>query len=515
MRLTAKCLKKPPFYVTTPIFYANAKPHIGHLYTALLADAQVRFQSLRGAPAVLSTGTDEHGLKIQRAAERLKVTPQRFVDDLSLDYRRLFERFGVNHSDFVRTTEPRHRATVRAFWNRITHAGLIEKAAHKGWYCVADETFLTDAQIDPDSSTSLESGHSVEWTEEENYVFKIGPFKESIKKWLVEENVVYPSIFANSLMNVLESGNELNVLSVSRPRKRLNWGIPVPGDESQVIYVWLDALANYSTTGFWPADVHLIGKDILKFHAIYWPAFLMAAERPLPKKIVVHSHWMVDNRKMSKSTGNVIDPAAVAGEIGSEEGLRFFLLREGVLHSDGNFSRVKLTRILNAELANTLGNLLNRVTSKAVNPDQSFPAFKSHLLNKYSNEEVRDLCGSLEVLRRKVEGHYAEWEYYKGVDLVMDCLRKTNNYLTVEEPWELRKRPDEAERLDFVLGAAMESLRICGILLQPIIPNLAKQLLDKLSVNDRMWKHASFPSHIKDDVQLQSTKLALFHKIKS
>ena len=385
-----------------------------------------------------------------------------------------------------------------------------------------DETFLTDKQTDVRDGTriSLESGHQVEWAEEDNYVFNLGAFRKEVKQWLDANDVIRPRLFRGHLSAFLDKEDGDFQLSVSRSKARLKWGIPVPGDESQVVYVWLDALANYLTAatraakeGCWPADVHLIGKDILKFHCVYWPAFLMAAGLELPRAVRVHSHWQVDGAKMSKSKGNVVDPRDVINRYGVD-GLRYFLLREGVPHSDGNYSEAKMVGYLNAELANTLGNLLSRCTAKGVNINQEYVIVDAELLDKKCSEQGKKLLLDLETLADTVGSHYAEFEYYKGVDAIMAMLRDTNGFVQDEKPWELKKT--DLERLDCVLHVTCECLRVAGVLLQPLTPTLATNLLDKLNVDEeeRLWKNAR-PGVINRTRPLSQEKTVLYNRIKA
>jgi methionyl-tRNA synthetase len=303
-------------FITTPIFYVNGNPHIGHIYTALLADASHRWELLKAGKDAdstafkLLTGTDEHGVKVQTAALKAGLQPQEFVDQNSQKFRQLFQKFGIANTDFVRTTEERHKKAVTAFWHKLSSKGYIEKACYEGWYSTIDECFYSEKDVEVVNGSkemiAKETKNPVEWIKEDNYMFDIGKFYEPLKDWL-NSGVIQPDNFLSMALTALRPNEKL---SVSRDSRRLQWGIPVPGDNSQTIYVWLDALVNYLTAaGYpnsdyknaWPPNVQIIGKDILKFHAIYWPAFLMAAELPLPKKLFVHSHWLVDGRKMSKA----------------------------------------------------------------------------------------------------------------------------------------------------------------------------------------------------------------------
>ena len=502
-------LKK--YFITTPIFYVNAKPHLGHVYSVLLADAQNRFQKLRrnsSKESFFTTGTDEHGLKIQQAAEKQQKTPKDFCDQVSSEFQSTFQNFNVHNDDFIRTTDERHIKTVQEFWKNIN--GFLQKKSYSSWYCVQDETFLTEHQIDKSKMVSLESGHPVEWAEEENYVFPLEKFRPQVQKWV--ENSVYPVKFRSNLSGLLSE--TLPDLSVSRSSSRLQWGIPVPEDPSQTIYVWLDALINYLTVvGYpnmkiWPPDCHVIGKDILKFHAIYWPSFLLAANLELPRKILCHSHWTVNEEKMSKSKGNVVDPNSVAEEFATHEGLRYFLLRQGVPHSDGNYVQDQLVNYINNDLANILGNLLNRLTSKGVNLNQNFYP----ICTEFKSQEAEDLVKSLENLVDKVEIHFENFEFYRGIEEIMDTLRKVNFYVQAEEPWELKKL-QKYEELGQVLNLSLNALRICGILLQPIIPGLSDKLLTKLNVEERSFHNAKLLSQYNELHDLNPDKVTLFKKI--
>lgn len=311
----------------------------------MVADAFHRFQQLQGhKETIFSSGTDEHGLKIQRAAESLGIEPQLFCDEISEKFEKLCDTFSASNTHFIRTTDQQHKKVVQQFWTRLEDSGNIYKSKYQGWYCASDEAFATNVEdVTVDGATkkvSTESRNEVEWVEEENYMFKLSQFQEPLLKWLNETpKVIIPELFHSLIKQEVSRG--LQDLSISRPSKRIGWAIPVPNDDSQTIYVWLDALVNYLTVSgypdkkMWPPDLQVIGKDILKFHAIYWPAFLMAAGLEPPKRILCHSHWTIDNLKMSKSKGNVVDPFKKASEV-SPEGFRYFLLRQALPHSDGS-----------------------------------------------------------------------------------------------------------------------------------------------------------------------------------
>ncbi|XP_013097578.2 methionine--tRNA ligase, mitochondrial [Stomoxys calcitrans] len=509
------------YYVTTPIFYVNAAPHIGHLYSAVIADAICRYQKLLAkpespAPLVrLCTGTDEHGTKVQQAAASHSIPVDQYCNDISARYRNVFQQAVIQNNDFIRTTEQRHKKAVAHFWQTLNSRGHIYSANYQGWYCVSDETFLTDSQLRVEESTgerfSLESGHPAEWTEEKNYMFRLGNLQDDIIYWLKQGGKVKPLKFEKILFDMLSE--PLPDVSVSRPAQRVQWAIPVPEDPSQSIYVWLDALVNYLTSaGYpdpkfqscWPPKVQVIGKDILKFHGIYWPAFLIAAGLEPPQELFVHSHWTVDGQKMSKSKNNVVDPMEAA-ETYTMEGLRYFLLREGVPHSDGNYSSVKAMRILNAELADTMGNLLSRVCGKSLNPWQIYPRLHTaQLRDIMTTDTAKHLLEMLEQLKGKCTQHYDERNFYLVVDAVMSTLHAANSFFETSRPWELklktvtepakpsivhRAADENALKLETIMAMTMDTLRLCGIALQPILPAMSTRLLDKLSVpwSQRLW----------------------------
>uniref|UniRef100_A0A1B6G566 Methionine--tRNA ligase, mitochondrial n=1 Tax=Cuerna arida TaxID=1464854 RepID=A0A1B6G566_9HEMI len=520
--------KTTKYSITTPIFYVNSSPHIGHLYTALLADAAQRFQRLLGTKDILfMTGTDEHGAKIQQAASNAKAQPKAYCDEISSQYKELFHQFGVNYTHFIRTTDDAHVNAVHDFWNKLVSQGHIYEGQYAGWYCVADEAFLTDAQltekIAADGSkikVSADSGRPVEWTEENNFKFRLSSFQSDLLHWLKDERVVRPAKFHSELLAWVKDGVALQDVSVSRPAHRVHWAVPVPGHTDQTVYVWLDALVSYLTAAGYPDNLHswpprcqTLGKDILKFHGVYWPAFLIAAGLEPPACLTVHSHWTVDDEKMSKSLGNVVAPAEAA-QLFTAEGLRYFLLREGTLHSDANYNNEKVLRLLNAELADTLGNLLNRCCGKAVNPSQHFPAFIAQHFHQYCEHEARHLICLLEALPDEVEEHYSSFNYYRGVDVIVSALHEANRFFEAKQPWVLRRSAESTDHLNCVLHVTMETLRVCGIALQPIVPHMSQLLLDKLNIprTERLWEHMRTLS-VNDSTQLCSDNVVLYRRI--
>lgn len=521
------------FFITTPIFYVNAAPHIGHLYSAVIADAANRWHRFLCEDTLFSTGTDEHGLKVQQAAVLAKKQPEEYCHDISATFKNLFDHAAISYTHYVRTTEQMHKEVVQRIWKVLVEKGYIYRGEYKGWYCVTDEAFYPDSKVADhrDNSgnsikVSIETGNVVQSVSEENYLFRLSAFREPLLHWLERAGVITPAKFQNLVKSWIQEG--LEDLSVSRPSNRLQWGIPVPRDHTQTIYVWLDALFNYLTVsgypspGFvWPPTCHVIGKDILKFHAIYWPAFLLASGLPLPGEILCHSHWLADNVKMSKSKGNVMDPWKAMSDF-SVDGFRYFLLREGVPHSDGNYNTEKVVKMLNAELADTLGNLLNRCTSAAVNPAQVFPPLCLEAFTNKCGTEGKSLVERVSHLAETVPDHYSEYNFYKGLDEIMSCLRATNAFVQNQKPWTLTKDTGDAPLLNTIVHIAMESLRVCGLLLQPVTPNLSDQLLMKLGVPDSdrnvnslsCFHSISDGFSVYDNIPLPSKSLIIYAKVK-
>ncbi|KAF9418847.1 methionyl-tRNA synthetase [Podila epigama] len=536
-----------PFYITTPIFYVNAVPHVGHLHSAVLADTFKRYHELKGRKALLSTGTDEHGLKasylgtIQEAAEGAGLTPIELCDSVSHEFRKLFDVANVSYTTYIRTTEPRHAEAVKDIWNRLYEKGYIYKGRHEGWYSVSDEAFYPSTQVHTktDEKTgekytiATETGKLVQWTTEENYKFRLSAFSDKLLQWLDENpdgmlnkkhlqhnvSVAPMDVFVqsdieftqmtNALSNVqlwcqrVDIMNGLSDLSVSRPRSRLQWGIPIPGDDSHVMYVWMDALTNYLTvTGYpwkdmseankavsgWPADAHVVGKDILRFHAVYWPAFLMAAGLPLPKQIVAHAHWTQRKTKMSKSIGNVVDPFVAMKTFGTDT-IRFYLMNDGGLVDDADYSNELVHERYRKMLAGQLGNLLNRTVSKALNPSMQIPRQPS-LENAHGDDKA--LHFKLNVVAKAVDEAMTAYKTPQAIGAIFDVLAEVNAHFQSSAPWKLVKDPSQKDRLDTVLWYALESTRMAGILLQPFMPTKAAEILDRLNIrpDERTWDHA-------------------------
>ncbi|OCT67261.1 hypothetical protein XELAEV_18038545mg [Xenopus laevis] len=487
-----------PHLYTTPIFYVNAAPHLGHVYSALLADVQHRYSAMCGIESKLSTGTDEHGMKVQQAASALGLDPQTFCSTVSLQFRTIFDALDISYTDFVRTTEPRHIEAVRRFWMTLEEQGYIYKGTYEGWYCTSDEAFLSEGQTAEHTDfegnkirVSLESGHQVHWVSEENYMFRLSSLRPALLNWLQTEPV-HPAPFLKLVHHWLEE--ELPDLSVSRQRSRLSWGIPVPSDSSHVIYVWLDALVNYLTAaGYpnpqlapWGPSTHLLGKDILRFHAIYWPAFLIAAGLPPPQKLLVHSHWTSEGTKMSKSLKNVVDPSDCIRRY-TTDGLRYYLLRHGAPERDCDFTHRTARMLLNSELADALGGLLNRCTAPAINPMQHFPKFQYENFPVASRDQVHDLLGALQELPVEVDQWIKKFQVHKALECIDACVRRSNAFFQSQAPWKLQRGVEkEAALRDSVIYLTLEALRLYATLLHPAVPGLATVVLDRLGVPHKM-----------------------------
>ncbi|KAI2463378.1 tRNA synthetases class I (M)-domain-containing protein [Annulohypoxylon bovei var. microspora] len=493
--------KDKPYYVTTPIFYVNASPHVGHLYSMLIADVLKRWQVLKGNRAILSTGTDEHGLKVQRAADLQDVHPKALCDANSETFRDLAKKANVDNDAFIRTTSDEHKDAVEYFWARLRESGYIYEKKHEGWYCVSDETFYAESMVEKRISpltgkpfmASVETGNAVEWTEEQNYYFRLTAFRDRLLQFYTDnpQFVVPKNRFAEVISWVQ---NNLEDLSVSRPRSRLEWGIPVPDDPSQVIYVWVDALVNYITVagyplwtpGFesargWPADIHVVGKDIVRFHGVYWPALLMALDLPLPKCVLSHGHWLMSKQKMSKSLGNVVNPFFALDRWGVDT-MRYFLIYSGSIANDTDYSNEFIVERYKKGLQGGLGNLLNRVTQpKQWNVRKAVEEMRGNTSQKLP-DVITHQRNLLAAFVDKVEHHMEALNPSSALKEIMELVFETSVFISDAAPWKRSKEGDVTE-LNQIIFHAAESLRIAGILLQPFMPEKMSRLLDVLGVS--------------------------------
>jgi methionyl-tRNA synthetase len=483
----------------------------------VLTDILKRYQQLKGRPAILCTGTDEHGMKIQRAAEAADTDPQEFCDRVSQTFKLLASRANVANDHFIRTSDPAHKDAVQYAWDLLEKRGFIYQKKHEGWYSVSDETFYPESTIekrlDPITGrtfmASQETGKEVEWTSEMNYHFKLSAFKDKLLQFYDENpEWIVPASRAKDVYKAVESG--LEDLSVSRPTSRLTWGIRVPSDSTQTIYVWLDALINYITVaGYpnqhfydgslgWPADVHVIGKDILRFHCIYWPAFLLALDLPLPKQILTHAHWTLGAQKMSKSTGNVVNPFFALERFGDDV-MRFYLALEGGIADDADYGNQHIVKQYKKCLAGGLGNLVQRIAkpyvwsiAEAVSSCHGSSSGSEHVAG---SAEIRQV---IDGARGRVDAEFEKLNPRAALREVMEVVFETNRYITAAEPWNVVKA-EAAEggarpRTNEIIYHCAEAVRVVSILLLPYMPKKAAEVLDVLGVRGEMrtWDQAVF-----------------------
>ncbi len=470
------------FYVTTPIYYVNGTPHIGHAYTTILADVLTRYHRLFGESTWFLTGTDEHGLKVQQAAEAAGMEPKAYCDSMVGRFVALWDTLHIRYDRFIRTTDPDHVACVQEILKQLYDAGEIYSASYQGWYCVPDERFWTEKDLV--DGNCPDCGRPVIELEEENYFFRMSAYRE----WLIEHieaepDFIFPESRRNEVLGFLRQG--LGDLCISRPKSRLEWGIPLPFDPEYVTYVWFDALLNYITavreisppegeTAWWPADLHLIGKDIVTTHCVYWPTMLRAAGLPLPRRIAAHGWWLVEEEKMSKSRGNVVRPLELAERYGIDA-FRFFLMREMTVGLDRSFSEVDLIQRYNSDLANDLGNALNRVTTmigRYRSGQLPAPAESGAEEDELEKVAIR----TTDRVRREIE----ELALAAALDEIMTLVRAVNRYLESRAPWQLARDEAAAALLDTVLYTSAEALRLAGTLLEPVMPTRMATLLEQL-----------------------------------
>jgi methionyl-tRNA synthetase len=474
------------FYITTPIYYINAEPHLGHAYTTMVADAVARAHRLLGDDVYFLTGTDEHGQKVERAAQKAGLSTKAFADKVSQLFRGIVPALNISNDDFIRTTEPRHHAASQELWRRVRDRGFIYKGQYAGWYCTVDEVFVPDTQL-VDRRCPL-CGNAVEQIAEESYFFKLSAFQQPLlDHYAKHPEFVTPAVRRNEMIAFLEGG--LDDLSVSRTS--FKWGIPVPDDPAHVMYVWFDALTNYITAvgfgggdqrmfaNYWPADVHLIGKEIVRQHAIYWPAFLMAADLPLPKQIVSHGWWLMEGAKMSKSKGNVVRPDAYVDRFGLDA-LRYFVFREMVFGQDASFGDEAFLTRYNADLANDLGNLVSRATTMIHRYCGGVvPAADPAML---AREPEHLLALSVDALVASVRAAVESFQLSGALREIWEVIGGTNRYIVTREPWAVAKSPDRRAELETSLYVAADTLRVVAELLRPFMPGTAERTLTMLGI---------------------------------
>ena len=491
---------KKTYYITTPIYYVNDSPHIGHAYTTLSCDVLARFNRLEGNDVFFLTGTDEHGQKVDKAAKDKGVDPQSFCDEVSLRFRDLAKFMNYSNDDFIRTTEPRHKKACTELWKRLEKNGHIYLDKYAGWYSVRDEAFYQESEL---VDGKAPTGAPVEWTEEESYFFDLSKWEGKLLEFYDKNpDFIMPESRRNEVISFVKGG--LKDLSVSRTS--FKWGIPVPGNEKHVMYVWLDALTNYLTAaGFpddmptfnkrWPADLHMVGKDILRFHAVYWPAFLMAADLPCPKRVFAHGWWTNEGQKISKSLGNVIDPIKLVEEFGLDA-TRYFLMREVPFGNDGDYSRARMITVINSELANTIGNLAQRTLSMIqkncegkvpeVNLDELMKEPRARVLLDLAQITLDEIYENGEAV---IDSHIKQCRFHKILEDILQIAVNGNMFIDELAPWTLKKEGN-VKLMNEVLYTLAETVRCIAIMLQPFMPASAAKMLDQLTVpaNERSFE---------------------------
>ncbi len=502
------------FYITTPIYYPSARPHMGHAYSSITADFFARFKKIDGYKVYFLTGTDEHGLKIQRAAEKQNKDPKSFCDEISKTFEDLTKTLNLSNTDFIRTTENRHKKSVQYLWNKLKNNKQIYLSKYSGWYSVSDEAFYNEDEVEEKDNKKIakSSGSVVEWVEEESFFFKLSEWEKPLLDFYEKnKNFILPESRRNEVISFVKSG--LKDLSVSR--KTFSWGIKVPNDDKHVVYVWLDALTNYLSSlkypdetndlykTFWPADLHIIGKDILRFHAIYWPAFLLAANIDPPKRVYGHGWILSGDEKMSKSKGNILDPLEIISTYGLDS-LRYYLLKEVSFGNDGNISEEKLENCINSDLANNFGNLCQRVLSFAEkNCSSSIP---KHVFN---NDDLVMLNSMTDL--DKIRSFINKQDINQYMNFIVDRLFASNKYFNDQEPW---KKKDNKIRLYTIVYTAIELIRKITILLYPVIPQTSVKVLNTFNIEEN---EINFSSLRQNEILKENNKLnkldILFKKI--
>jgi methionyl-tRNA synthetase len=482
------------FYITTPIYYVNDVPHIGHAYTTIAADVLARYWRLRGRDVFFLTGLDEHGQKVQQAAAKAGIDPQTHCDKLAPQFQTLWKRLNISNNAFIRTTDPPHKFTVQRHLQDLYDKQLIYKDEYTGWYCTFDERFWTEKDVD--GGLCPDCKRPVEKLSEHNYFFKMGQYQDRLTEHIKQHpNFIRPESRRNEVLGFLTT-QKLGDLSISRPKSRLSWGIELPFDKDYVTYVWFDALVNYISAleylpnrpaidQFWPANVHLVGKDILTTHAVYWSTMLMALNLPLPDTIFAHGWWTVDGEKMSKSRGNVVDPNKMINEFGADA-FRYFLLREVPFGQDGDFSERAMARRTNSDLANGIGNLLSRtLTMIDRNCGGTIPDVPQDYLEK-ENQKYSRLLDAKEQhlsLGKYFEASFGDLEFNNLLLNIVSRATDVDIFIDQHEPWKLAKDPDNRKELNAVLYTAAECLRILSLYIYPFMPSTAKNIADQLGLN--------------------------------
>jgi len=507
------------FYITTPIYYPSGNPHMGHAYSSIVADVFARFKRLEGKNVFFLTGTDEHGLKIQREAEKNSIEVKVFCDEVSAKFKKLTQILNLSIDDFIRTTEQRHHDSVKAIWNKLVESGDIYLSKYAGWYSVSDEAYYTEDEIFTKGKKKFakSSGSIVDWFEEESYFFKLSSWQEKLlDHYKNNPNFILPKSRNNEITQFVKTG--LNDLSVSRTS--FKWGVKVPNNDKHIVYVWLDALTNYISAlnfpdinsklykEFWPANIHIIGKDILRFHTVYWPAFLMAAKLPLPLKIYGHGWILSEDKKMSKSIGNILDPLEIIEKYGIDQ-LRYYLIKEVSLGNDGNISMENLKNCVNNDLANNFGNLCQRVFSFIEkNCSGKLPVSKK--LEEIDLILINNLTSKIDELIDDMD----KQDLNSYIKKVVEFSFSANKYFNDLEPWALKKT--NINRMNTILYTIVTQIKNISILLSPIIPISSDKILDimNLKKGDLLLKSITNKDIFNHNLEFKKTSI-LFRKIEN
>ena len=493
------------FYITTPIYYVNDVPHIGHAYTTVICDTIASFNKWLDKNVNFLTGTDEHGQKVEKSALKAGIDPQTFTDNVSKSFYKLANKLEINNTDFIRTTENRHKESVKHLWNKLEDKGDIYLGKYSGWYSIKDEAFYSNDEVTENNNgiKIAPNGSEVEWVEEPSYFFKLSSWQEKLLKFYNDyPQFISPRSRYNEVLSFVNNG--LEDLSISRTT--FNWGIQVPNTNDHIIYVWLDALTNYISAlgypnkdsqdwkSFWPADIHVVGKDILRFHAVYWPAFLMAADIEIPKKIYAHGWWTVDGKKMSKSTGNVVDPNYIIDKYGLDQ-FKYFLLREVRFGQDGDFSEEALIKRVNSDLSNDYGNLAQRVLSFIYKNNEALLPKKGIL-----SLQDKELIKNMNITKDNIINYMQNYQLTNALEELWKIIGKSNTYIDEQAPWTLKKT--DLDRMNTVLYVLCMIIKNISLIATNFVPIGANKILDQLSIPEDKRKYKNY-----DDELISGTKL--------
>jgi methionyl-tRNA synthetase len=505
--MTSRPKQESKFSLTTPLYYVNASPHLGSAYTTIAADVMARFQRLQGRSVLMITGTDEHGQKIQRSAEESGLSPQEHCDRVVIEFSDLWERLNISYDRFIRTTDPRHEILVKEFFQRMWDQGDIHKGQQTGWYCVSCEEFKEERDLLEGNRCPIHVNKTVEWRDEPNYFFRLSRYQEKLEKLYADHpGFIQPESRRNEVLSFVSQG--LKDSSISRVN--VTWGIPLPNDASQTLYVWIDALLGYLTallepddeptlenalSRWYPINLHLVGKDILRFHAVYWPAMLMSAGLPLPERVFAHGYLTKDGQKMGKSLGNVLNPVDLVDRYGADA-VRYYFLKEIEFGRDGDFSETRFINILNADLANDLGNLLNRTLKMAY----------KYCEGKVPQPAAFDTSNLLwemgQNLGDRVADAYNSLAFHQSCEVCLALVRAGNKFIDEQAPWSLYKQ-GQLETVNHVLYTVLESVRLAAYLLSPVIPSLSQAIYNQLGFDQTNFNDPMIADYLPPSVHAQ------------